>query len=176
MKITQIRENGDTEALSVVNIDLLIEKMKRETKLRPVSELRQALLCLPDEPCSLTSKLPRVIPAAAFGRVNGVRQMKNLQWDCRTDRRSVSRKNRSGDCEAKGCRTSSDNAGFHGSKRQKCQDRTCFTRPDGTLPQTTEEAEVFQAHAYRLAIKCYQPQLPFNILLKEPKLEQFSTS
>ena len=42
------------------------------------------------------------------------------------------------------------------------------------LPQTTEEAEVFQAHAYRLAIKCYQPQLPFNILLKEPKLEQFS--
>ena len=77
MKITQIRENGDTEALSVVNIDLLIEKMKRETKLRPVSELRQALhFVLPDEPCSLTSKLPRVIPAAAFGRVNGVRQMK----------------------------------------------------------------------------------------------------
>ena len=29
MKITQIRENGDTEALSVVNIDLLIEKMKK---------------------------------------------------------------------------------------------------------------------------------------------------
>ena len=52
MKITQIRENGDTEALSVVNIDLLIEKMKRETKLRPVSELRQALhFVLPDEPC-----------------------------------------------------------------------------------------------------------------------------
>ena len=57
MKITQIRENGDTEALSVVNIDLLIEKMKRETKLRPVSELRQALhFVLPDETCSLTSK------------------------------------------------------------------------------------------------------------------------
>ena len=74
MKITQIRENGDTEALSVVNIDLLIEKMKRETKLRPVSELRQALhFVLPDEPCSLTSKLPRVIPAATFGRVNGVK-------------------------------------------------------------------------------------------------------
>ena len=89
MKITQIRENGDTEALSVVNIDLLIEKMKRETKLRPVSELRQALhFVLPDEPCSLTGKLPRVIPAAAFGRSE---TNENLQWDCRTDRRSVSR-------------------------------------------------------------------------------------
>ena len=64
MKITQIRENGDTEALSVTDIDLLIEKMKKETKLRPVTGLRQALhFVLPDEPCSLASKLPRVIPA-----------------------------------------------------------------------------------------------------------------
>ena len=30
MKITQIRENGDTEALSVTDIDLLIEKMKKD--------------------------------------------------------------------------------------------------------------------------------------------------
>ena len=68
MKITQIRENGDTEALSVTDIYLLIEKMKKETKLRPVTGLRQALhFVLPDEPCSLASKLPRVIPAAAFG-------------------------------------------------------------------------------------------------------------
>ena len=77
MKITQIRENGDTEALSVTDIDLLIEKMKKETKLRPVTGLRQALhFVLPDEPCSLANKLPRVIPAAAFGRVNGVKRMK----------------------------------------------------------------------------------------------------
>lgn len=37
-----------------------------------------------------------------------------------------------------------------------------------------EEAELFHAHAYRLAVKCYQPQIPFNILPKEPTLEQFS--
>ena len=57
MKITQIRENGDTEALSVTDIDLLIEKMKKETKLRPVTGLRQALhFVLPDEPCSLAKQ------------------------------------------------------------------------------------------------------------------------
>ena len=51
MKITQIRENGDTEALSVTDIDLLIEKMKKETKLRPVTGLRQALhFVLPEQP------------------------------------------------------------------------------------------------------------------------------
>ena len=101
MKITQIRENGDTEALSVTDIDLLIEKMKKETKLRPVTGLRQALhFVLPDEPCSLANKLPRVIPAAAFGRLNGVKR----------------RKDRGGNREAKGSRTSPNNAGFYGSK------------------------------------------------------------
>ena len=96
MKITQIRENGDTEALSVTDIDLLIEKMKKETKLRPVTGLRQALhFVLPDEPCSLANK---------------------LQWHCRTDHRSASRKDRGGNREAKGSRTSPNNAGFYGSK------------------------------------------------------------
>ena len=49
MKITQIRENGDTEALSVTDIDLLIEKMKKETKLRLVTGLRHTDFVLPDE-------------------------------------------------------------------------------------------------------------------------------
>lgn len=51
---------------------------------------------------------------------------------------------------------------------------TTFTRPDNSLPKTREEAELFHAHAYRLAVKCYQPQIPFDILPKEPTLEQYS--
>ena len=175
MKITQIRENGDTEALSVVNIDLLIEKMKRETKLHPVSELRQALhFVLPDEPCSLTSKLPRVIPAAAFGRVNGVRQMKTYNGIVELTVGPLAGKTEVEIVKQKAAELPQTMLAFMGASGKSVKIWTCFTRPDGTLPQTAEEAEVFQAHAYRLAIKCYQPQLPFNILLKEPKLEQFS--
>ena len=37
---------------------------------------------------------------------------------------------------------------FMGASGKSVKIWTCFTRPDGTLPQTTEEAEVFQAHAY----------------------------
>lgn len=175
MKITQIRENGDTEALSVVNIDLLIEKMKRETKLRPVSELRQALhFVLPDEPCSLTSKLPRVIPAATFGRVNGVKQMKTYNGIVELTVGPLAGKTEVEIVKQKAAELPQTMLTFMGASGKSVKIWTCFTRPDGTLPQTAEEAEVFQAHAYRLAIKCYQPQLPFNILLKEPKLEQFS--
>lgn len=175
MKITQIRENGDTEALSVTDIDLLIEKMKKETKLRPVTGLRQALhFVLPDEPCSLASKLPRVIPAAAFGRVNGVKRMKTYNGIVELTIGPLAGKTEVEIVKQKAAELPQTMLAFMGASGKSVKIWTCFTRPDGTLPQTTEEAEVFQAHAYRLAIKCYQPQLPFNILLKEPKLEQFS--
>ena len=175
MKITQIRENGDTEALSVMDIDLLIEKMKKETKLGPVSGLRQALhFVLPDEPCSLASKLPRVIPAAAFGRVNGVKRMKTYNGIVELTIGPLAGKAEVDIVKQKAAELPQTMLAFMGASGKSVKIWTCFTRPDGTLPQTVEEAEVFQAHAYRLAIKCYQPQLPFNILLKEPKLEQFS--
>lgn len=175
MKITQIRENGDTEALSVTDIDLLIEKMKKETKLRPVTGLRQALhFVLPDEPCSFASKLPRVIPAAAFGRVNGVKRMKTYNGIVKLTIGPLAGKTEVEIVKQKAAELPQTMLAFMGASGKSVKIWSCFTRPDGTLPQTTEEAEVFQAHAYRLAIKCYQPQLPFNILLKEPKLEQFS--
>ena len=149
--------------------------MKKETKLRPVTGLRQALhFVLPDEPCSLASKLPRVIPAAAFGRVNGVKRMKTYNGIVELTIGPLAGKTEVEIVKQKAAELPQTMLAFMGASGKSVKIWTCFTRPDGTLPQTTEEAEVFQAHAYRLAIKCYQPQLPFNILLKEPKLEQFS--
>ena len=49
MKITQIREsreNGDTEALSVMDINLLIEKMKKETTPSGIRPTRSPAFCL----------------------------------------------------------------------------------------------------------------------------------
>lgn len=63
---------------------------------------------------------------------------------------------------------------FMGSSGKTVKIWTTFTRPDNSLPKTREEAELFHAHAYRLAVKCYQPQIPFDILPKEPTLEQYS--
>ena len=53
MKITQIREKDGVEVLSVLDFNLLIEKIKTEIKTRPVTGLRQALhFVLPGESCS----------------------------------------------------------------------------------------------------------------------------
>ena len=47
-----------------------------------------------------------------------------------------------------------------------------FALPDGTTPKLESDATLFHAHAYRMAVKCYQPLLPFAITLKEPSLTQ----
>ena len=47
-----------------------------------------------------------------------------------------------------------------------------FSLPDGSLPDTEEQASLFHAQAYRVAVQCYQPLIPFPITLKEPSLKQ----
>lgn len=47
-----------------------------------------------------------------------------------------------------------------------------YTRPDGSLPRLRKEAELFHAHAYRHALKTYEPRLSYPIDLKEPLIGQ----
>ena len=78
MKITQFRKNEDTIALSVMDLDILVNKIKTEIKSRPVSTFREHLrYTLSDERCMFADKLPKIIPAAEFRKVNGQKQMKN---------------------------------------------------------------------------------------------------
>lgn len=175
MKITQIREKDGVEALSVLDFNLLIEKIKTEIKTRPVTGLRQALhYVLPGESCSFAGKLPKVIPAAVFGRVNGVKRMKVYNGIVELTVGPLAGKVEVEMVKKKAAELPQTMFTYMGSSGNSVKIWTLFTRPDGTLPQTQEEAEIFQAHAYRLAVKCYQPQIPFDIQLKEPVLEQYS--
>ena len=47
-----------------------------------------------------------------------------------------------------------------------------FVLPDGSLPKREEQARVFHAAAYQLAVRHYQPQLGSIISLKEPLLSR----
>ena len=175
MKITQIREKDGVEALSVLDFNLLIEKIKTEIKTRPVTGLRQALhFVLPGESCSFAGKLPKVIPAAVFGRVNGVKRMKVYNGIVELTVGPLAGKVEVDLVKKKAAELPQTMFAYMGASGNSVKIWTLFTRPDGTLPQTQEEAEIFQAHAYRLAVKCYQPQIPFDIQLKEPVLEQYS--
>lgn len=175
MKITQSRKNGEITALSVMDLETLINKVKTEIKSRPVSLFREQLrYTLTDRRCEAADKLPEIIPAAEFRKVNGQKQMKTYNGIVELTVGPLSNKSEVALVKQKASEQPQTRCAFMGSSGKTVKIWTTFTRPDNSLPQTREEAEIFHAHAYRLAVKCYQPQLPFDILPKEPTLEQYS--
>lgn len=175
MKITQIRESEGVEALSIIELNLLIEKMKTEIKAKPVSNLRYGLqFMLPGNKCSYAEKLPKVIPAAAYSRVGGVKRMRTYNGIVELSVGPLSGKPEVERVKQKAAELPQTLAAFMGSSGKSVKIWVRFIRPDGKLPTGEEEAELFHAHAYQLAVKCYQPQLPFDIALKEPRLDQYS--
>ena len=58
-----------------------------------------------------------------------------------------------------------------GSSGRSVKFVVAYTYPDGSLPRSRTDAEVFHAHAYRHALKTYEPRLFYPIELKRPVLE-----
>lgn len=175
MKITQLRKSETATALSVIDLDVLVEKLKIEIKSRPVSTFREQLgYNFPGKHCEAINKLPQIIPAAEFRRVNGVMQMKAYNGMVELTVGPLSNHAEVTLVKQKASEQPQTRCTFAGASGKTVKIWATFTRPDNSLPKTREEAEIFHAHAYRLAVKCYQPQLPFDIMPHEPKLEQFS--
>lgn len=175
MKITQLREKEGNITLSTMDLDTFLQKIKTETKTKPISTYREQLRStLPDKRCSEADRLPQVMPAAEFRKTDGVRQMKAYNGIVELTVGPLSGKAEVALVKRRAWEQPQTRLVFTGSSGRSVKIWTTFTRPDNSLPHKQEEAEVFHAHAYRLAVKCYQPQLPFDILLKEPKLEQYS--
>lgn len=175
MKITQQRDSDTNTAISTIDIDAFVQKIKTETKAQPVSSFREKLkYTLPDARVAEADKPAKIMPAAEFRKVNNVKQLKAYNGLVELTVGPLSGKAEIALVKRLAWEQPQTRLVFTGSSGRSVKIWTTFTRPDNTLPAGYEEAEVFHAHAYRLAVKCYQPQLPYDILLKEPKLEQYS--
>lgn len=63
-------------------------------------------------------------------------------------------------------------AAFCGSSGRSVKIWVLFATPDGSRPRQEEKIRLFHTAAYRLAVNCYQPLLPYPVTLKEPAVEQ----
>ena len=141
MKITQFRKNEDTIALSVMDLDILVNKIKTEIKSRPVSTFREHLrYTLSDERCMFADKLPKIIPSAEFRKVNGQKQMKNYNGIVELTIGPLSNKSEIALVKQKACEQPQTRCVFMGSSGKTVKIWTTFTRPDNSLPKTREEA------------------------------------
>lgn len=175
MKITQFRDKDKTTALTTMDVEKWVEKTRTETKAQPVSAFREMLrYSLPDSRCYEADKLPKILPAAEFRRTEGGKQMKSYNGIVELTVGPLSGRSEIALVKQLAGQQPQTHCAFTGSSGRTVKIWVKFTRPDNSLPKNREEAELFHAHAYRLAVKCYQPQIPFNILPKEPGLEQYS--
>lgn len=175
MKITQLREKDKTTALTTLDIETWIEKVRTESKAQPVSLFRAALRhALPDTHCYDADQLPKILPAAEFRRAEGGKTLKSYNGIVELTVGPLAGRSEIILVKQRAWEQPQTFCVFTGSSNRTVKIWCRFTRPDNSLPCTREEAETFHAHAYQLAVKCYQPQLPFDILPKEPTLEQFS--
>lgn len=175
MKLTQLRVKDKTTALTTIEIDAWVAKMKTEIKTQPVSAFRETLrYFLPDNRCQEADKLPKILPAAEFRRTADGKQMKSYNGIVELTVGPLSGRSEIELVKQIAWQQPQTHCAFTGSSGRTVKIWVRFTRPDNSLPQKIEEAELFHAHAYQLAVKCYQPQLPFDICPKEPTLEQFS--
>ena len=176
MKITLIRKDEEqgTEALSLCDSNTFFEKIKTENKAGHISELREILPRLTGSSAHYAhiDKLPRVYPAVEYTRKqNGEKRMKHYNGLVQLEVNRLADLYEVEYVKRQVAQLPQTFAAFCGSSGRSVKIWVRFARPDGTLP-TIQEALLFHAHAYRLAVTCYQPMLPFGITLKEPDLMQ----
>ena len=166
MKITLIRaEKGSgKEALSTLEADALIKKLKTETKAGHVSTLR-AILPQLEGTCAQyehIDKLPRIYPAVEYSRTQeGERRMKNYNGLVQLEVNRLSGIAEAEYVKQQAALLPQTFAAFCGSSGRSAKIWVLFALPDGTTPKLESDATLFHAHAYRMAVKCYQPLLPF---------------
>lgn len=177
MKITQIREDKESGkvALSAIEVDAWIEKLKTETKAGYVTELREAIPRLEGTHAyyNQIDKLPRIYSAVEYMRTKeGERQMKNYNGLVQLEVNRLAGPAEVELVKRQAALLPQTFAAFCGSSGCSAKIWVRFTLPDGSLPQHESDAAMFHTYAYRLALACYQPLLPFPVSLQQPSLAQ----
>ena len=180
MKITLIRQDNGSgkETLSICEAGTLFDKMKTETKAGHITALREIIPLLEGTYARYEhiDKLPYIYSAVEYTRTKeGERKMKQYNGLVQLEVSRLAGGSEAEFVKRQAALLPQTFAAFCGSSGRSVKIWVRFALPDdGGLPSEEAEAELFHVHAYRLAVKCYQPQIPFDILPKEPTLEQYS--
>ena len=161
--------------LTVCDAGMLMEKMKSETKAGYVTGLRTVLPELEGTHAMYEhiDKLPRIYPALEYARTkDGGRKMKQYNGLLQLEVKKLAGLGEADLVKRQAMLLPQTFAAFCGSSGKSVKIWVRFALPDGNLPKREQEAMLFHAHAYRLAVSCYQPLLPFPITLREPSLTQ----
>ena len=175
MKIGMIRNENATEICSICSMETFIKKVKCENKKKFITQLRESIPTLQGSSARYIhlGKIPRVYPVSEF-RLNtdGGWVFKKYQGIVLVEVNRLSGTAEAEYVKAKAALLPQTLAAMVGASGRSTKIWVRFTLPDGTLPESEEQAALFHARAYQVAVQCYQPLIPFPVTLKEPSLRQ----
>lgn len=118
-------------------------------------------------------KLPRIYPAVEYGRSrDGGRKLKRYNGIVMLEVNGLAGLSEVELVKEQARLLPQTWAAITGSSGRSVKIWVKFVLPDGNLPVKEENITLFHACAYRMAVQCYQPILPFPITLKEPNPAQ----
>lgn len=161
--------------MTTVETDVWIEKLKTENKAGHVTALRSLIPNLEGTygGYEQIDKLPRIYSAVEYARTKeGERKMKNYNGLVQLEVNRLSGPEEVELVKRQAALLPQTFAAFCGASGRSAKIWVRFTLPGGELPKRENDIAVFHAHAYQLAVTCYQPLLPFPVSLLSPSPTQ----
>lgn len=173
MKITQFRNDGKRHTQRIIELETALDAMRTEIKSQPVTCLRQCLTyASPDSRLEAVQRLPRLIFGCALRKTATGEEAFSYNGLITIEVDRLAGPSEAEEVRRRAAALPQTMIACIGSSNRSVKIIVPFTLQDGTLPQHREKAEIFHAHAYREAVKWYQPQLKRDITLKRPQPEQ----
>ena len=175
MKIGVVRQENGTEVCSTCSMETFLERVKKGSKGKYILHMRESLPSLQGSETRFIhlDKIPRIYPVAEFRKTADAGwKFKRYNGIVLVEVNRLSGLAEAEHVKSKAALLPQTYAASVGSSGKSVKIWVRFSLPDGTLPETEEQASLFHAQAYRVAVQCYQPLIPFPVTLKEPSLRQ----
>lgn len=169
MKINLFKEHYRSPR--ILSVPTLMKEMQSERQEKKITAFRKELSYYrPDDSYPESKKPPCIFWSSRYEKKEG-----RLRWLEYTGIVMVEVNDLSGLREAELLRQKAETslstfAAFTGSGGRSLKILALFSRPDGTLPSTEAEAELFHAHAYLRMAGFYRFQLGHPVTLSTPSL------
>lgn len=172
MKITRYRNDGKVKTQQTISLEAAIASMKTETASQPVGTMRKFLAyATPGLKYEYVQKVPLIAFGGNFRKNQNEQVMTSYNGLILLEVNKLSCLNEARQIRDKAAVLPQTFLAFVGSSGKSVKILVPFVRPDGTLPHTPDEIDVFHANAYREAVNWYQPQLKMEIDLRKPKAD-----
>jgi len=171
-KVTIFGKNDTT--LSTMKVKDFVDRIKWEARGGYITKFRENALASPGQPEQFTyiDRIPRVCPAVEYRHLkDGGRAFKAYTGLVLVE---VDELNNRFECEQVKQQAASVPqvlAAFVGCSGLSVKLLVKAMLPDGSLPLTQDEAELFHAHAYLRAVKCCAPSLSYPVSVTPPSMD-----